>query len=159
MYRKFIRPLIHKLKRFRNFVRSLVFCLWRGWDIRLVCACDIHLSKVPRTTRFAHPVGVVISSKVKMGEHCSIRHNVTLGLRDDDQRQYPTVGNHVHVGAGAMILGGVTVGDHAVIGAGAIVLEDVPAGAHYYCRLEPVLKLPQEAGLQGASVKVDGESE
>jgi acetyltransferase-like isoleucine patch superfamily enzyme len=37
------------------------------------------------------------------------------------------VGNDVWIGAGAIILPGVTVSDHAVIGAGSLVNRDVPA--------------------------------
>lgn len=37
------------------------------------------------------------------------------------------IGNHVFIGANAMILPGVTIGDYAVIGAGSIVTRDVPA--------------------------------
>ncbi len=33
------------------------------------------------------------------------------------------------VGAGAVILGGITVGDGAAIGANAVVVKDVPPGA------------------------------
>jgi acetyltransferase-like isoleucine patch superfamily enzyme len=36
------------------------------------------------------------------------------------------VGNDVWIGAGAIILPGVTIGDHAVIGAGAVVCNDIP---------------------------------
>jgi maltose O-acetyltransferase len=39
------------------------------------------------------------------------------------------IGRNVWIGAGALILPGVTVGDDAVIGAGAVVTRDVPAGA------------------------------
>lgn len=38
------------------------------------------------------------------------------------------VGHGVWIGAGAVILPGVTIGEHAVVGAGAIVTKDVPAG-------------------------------
>ena len=40
-----------------------------------------------------------------------------------------TIGNHVWIGAGALILPGVTIGEDAVVGAGAVVTRDVPAGA------------------------------
>ena len=40
-----------------------------------------------------------------------------------------TIGAHVWIGGGALILPGVTIGDGAVIGAGAVVTRDVPAGA------------------------------
>jgi maltose O-acetyltransferase len=38
------------------------------------------------------------------------------------------IGKNVWIGAGALILPGVTVGDNAVIGAGSVVPRDVPAG-------------------------------
>lgn len=39
------------------------------------------------------------------------------------------IGRNVWIGAGALILPGVTVGDEALIGAGSVVTRDVPAGA------------------------------
>ena len=40
-----------------------------------------------------------------------------------------TIGRNVWIGAGAILLPGVTVGDDALIGAGSVVTRDVPAGA------------------------------
>ncbi|MCI8388903.1 MAG: sugar O-acetyltransferase [Clostridiales bacterium] len=37
------------------------------------------------------------------------------------------IGNNVWIGAGAVILPGVTIGDNSVIGAGSIVTRDIPA--------------------------------
>jgi len=42
------------------------------------------------------------------------------------------IGRNAWVGAGALILPGVSVGDDAVIGAGSVVTRDVPAGATVY---------------------------
>ena len=39
------------------------------------------------------------------------------------------IGTNVWIGAGAMIMPGVTVGDDAIVGAGSIVTRDVPPGA------------------------------
>lgn len=39
------------------------------------------------------------------------------------------IGANVWIGAGAILLPGVTVGDDAILGAGSIVTRDVPAGA------------------------------
>lgn len=39
------------------------------------------------------------------------------------------IGRNVWIGAGAIILPGVTIGDDALIGAGSVVTRDVPAGA------------------------------
>jgi maltose O-acetyltransferase len=38
------------------------------------------------------------------------------------------IGRRVYIGAGAVILPGVTIGDDAIVGAGAVVRHDVPAG-------------------------------
>jgi maltose O-acetyltransferase len=40
-----------------------------------------------------------------------------------------SIGRNCWIGAGALILPGVTIGDDAVVGAGAVVTRDVPAGA------------------------------
>ncbi|MGH8445534.1 MAG: sugar O-acetyltransferase [Solimonas sp.] len=42
------------------------------------------------------------------------------------------IGANVWIGAGALILPGVTIGDDALIGAGSVVTRDVPAGATVY---------------------------
>jgi maltose O-acetyltransferase len=39
------------------------------------------------------------------------------------------IGSNVWIGAGALILPGVTVGDDVLVGAGSVVTRDVPAGA------------------------------
>jgi maltose O-acetyltransferase len=39
------------------------------------------------------------------------------------------IGRNVWIGAGALIMPGVTIGDDAIVGAGSVVTRDVPAGA------------------------------
>ena len=41
------------------------------------------------------------------------------------------IGSNVWIGAGVVVLPGVTIGDHAVVGAGAVVTKDVPEKCVY----------------------------
>lgn len=70
-----------------------------------------------------HSTGVVINGGVRGGSNVYIEHQVTIGA---DQRQIPTIGSDVFLGAGAKVIGAVTVGDGARVGANAVVVDDVP---------------------------------
>jgi serine O-acetyltransferase len=73
-------------------------------------------------------IGVVIHKDSKVGRHCLISQQVTLGGRNGMEGA-PEIGDYVRIGAGAKVLGRVKVGDFAVIGANAVVVKDVPEGA------------------------------
>lgn len=70
-------------------------------------------------------IGVVIHKATKMGRHCLISQQVTIGGRSGLEGA-PIIGDYVRIGAGAKILGNIRIGDFAVIGANAVVLKDVP---------------------------------
>lgn len=69
---------------------------------------------------FVHPQTVI-------GANCTLRHGVTLGVRDHGGR-CPVLEDDVELGAYAQVLGGVRLGKGCRIGAMAVVLCDVPAG-------------------------------
>lgn len=71
-----------------------------------------------------HGFGVVLNGGAKIGKNCTMYHGVTVGTTD--MKTFPLIGDDVFIGAGAKILGNVKVGNHVKIGAGAIVVEDVP---------------------------------
>ena len=73
--------------------------------------------------------GVVIGMGAVIGDDVTMLHQVTLGVSDIDEPEYPIIGNRVVISVGAKLLGAITVGDDAVIGANAVVVHDVPAGA------------------------------
>lgn len=91
--------------------------------------------EIPSRTRIGFPLhiqhgyGLVIHGNTVIGDRCVLKQGVTLGVRKGNDGASPTLGHGVHVGANAIVLGGVTLGDRALIGAGAIVLDDVPAAA------------------------------
>ena len=82
------------------------------------------IASVPSLPHGLH--GVYISRYASIGRDCRIYQNVTIGEVDG---RAPRIGDGCLIGAGAVIVGGVTVGDHVRIGAGAVVHTDVPDGA------------------------------
>ena len=70
--------------------------------------------------------GVYISRYASIGEGCRIYQNVTIG---EVEHVAPSIGDECLIGAGAVIIGGVTVGNRVKIGAGAVVSFDVPDDA------------------------------
>ena len=58
-----------------------------------------------------------------IGENCWINQRVTIGFKGDG---YPTIGNNVRIGVGAVVIGNVKIGNNVKIGANAIVVHDVP---------------------------------
>ena len=79
---------------------------------------------------------VVIDSRgwIEIGSCCSIsfncklvtgRHNIQTPMFDYDPQPI-VISDYVHIGCGAIILGGVKIGYGAVVAAGAVVTKDVP---------------------------------
>lgn len=74
-----------------------------------------------------HGMGVVIGETAEVGDYVTLFQGVTLGGTGKERgKRHPTLGNHVVVGAGAKILGGIRIGDNVKIGANSVVLKTVP---------------------------------
>jgi serine O-acetyltransferase len=80
---------------------------------------------------FPHTSGTVIGAW-RIGNNVTIFQGVTLGSKEldmgFDQNQRPEICDHVVLGAGCKILGGIRIGDHAVVGANSVVVNSVEAG-------------------------------
>lgn len=80
---------------------------------------------------------VVDDTHIYVGDYTMFGPNVTLAtaghpilpeLRERYQYDMPIrIGSRCWIGAGAVVLPGVTIGDNTVIGAGSIVTKDIPA--------------------------------
>lgn len=92
---------------------------------------------VGRNVYFNFGASFVDDADITIGDYCQFGPNVTICTaehpldpslrRQGLQFNLPVrIGNDVWVGAGAIILAGVTIGDKAVIGAGSVVTRDVP---------------------------------
>lgn len=74
-----------------------------------------------------HGSGIVIGETAEIGDNVTLYQGVTLGGTGKDKgKRHPTIGNNVTISAGAKVLGSFTVGDHVKIGAGSVVLKTVP---------------------------------
>jgi acetyltransferase-like isoleucine patch superfamily enzyme len=72
------------------------------------------------------PEGVVIGDNVFIGPHvvfCNVKFPMA-----GDKYQATVVMNGAIIGAGAVILPGITIGERAFVGAGAVVTKNVRAG-------------------------------
>lgn len=121
---------------------KLANCLWR-YELKALGRLISHLgrfftgieihpqAKIGRHLFIDHGMGTVIGQTVEIGDNVTMYHNVTLGGRgaSSEGKRHPTIGNNVMIGAGAILLGGITIGDEARIGAGALVIKDVEPGA------------------------------
>lgn len=71
---------------------------------------------------------IVLNRKAKYGSFLTLFHGVTVGAKGSASGVVgvPTIGDHVTISTGAIILGAISIGDNATIGAGSVVIKDVP---------------------------------
>ena len=75
-------------------------------------------------------MGAILGGRATVGKGSHIGAGAVLaGVIEPPSATPVVVGDHVLVGANAVVLEGVQIGDHAVVAAGAIVTADVPANA------------------------------
>lgn len=97
-----------------------VTCVTFGSELALAARIDGGLF-IP------HPFGIVIG-ECTIGRGATIMHNVTVGVRHHGDGGFAVIGDDVHLGAGAAIIGGISIGDGVTVGANAVVLRDVADG-------------------------------
>src|ERR687893_2710731 len=98
---------------------------------RLLTGIEIHpAARIGRGFFIDHGMGVVIGETAEIGNYVTLFQGVTLGGTGKERgKRHPTLGNHVVVGAGAKILGGIRIGDNVKVGANSVVLKSVPANS------------------------------
>lgn len=120
MYRVERWLYLHHLTLIAKVIRWGVFLIYNSF---IPYTCEIG-----KRTSFAYKgMGVVVHSRVRIGENCIIAQQVTIGGRSK-KIDVPVIGNNVYIGAGAKVLGDIIIGDDVVIGAGAVVIKDIPSG-------------------------------
>jgi serine O-acetyltransferase len=98
---------------------------------RWLTGIEIHpAAKIGKGFFIDHGMGVVIGETAEIGDDVTLFQGVTLGGTGKERgKRHPTLGDHVVVGAGAKILGGIKIGDNVKIGANSVVLKSVPSNS------------------------------
>ena len=77
------------------------------------------------------PQGIVIGDNVKIGNNCVIYQQVTIGSKEAGRKEYPQIGNHCTLYAGAKVVGGIKIRDYTTIGAQSLVLSSTERNSIY----------------------------
>jgi acetyltransferase-like isoleucine patch superfamily enzyme len=93
--------------------------------------------------------GCDISSGAQIYTHSTVRRCVSGGS-SPVERAPTSIGAHTHVGAGAVVLMGVTVGRHCVVAAGAVVTSGTTAPDHSLLVGVPARVVPGGAAQHAA---------
>jgi len=123
------------------WMHRIAYFLWQ-WKLRLCARLISHISRfltgieihpgarIGRRFFIDHGSGVVIGETSEIGDDVHLYQGVVLGgVTLQKRKRHPTVGNHVMIGAGTIVLGPIVIGDEARIGAASLVIHDVPAEA------------------------------
>ena len=70
--------------------------------------------------------GITIEDNVQIGPNVTFTNDKYPRAKQPFKLQRTRISENASVGAGAVILGGITIGESAMIGAGAVVTKDVP---------------------------------
>ncbi|HUR77933.1 MAG TPA: serine acetyltransferase [Acidimicrobiales bacterium] len=86
---------------------------------------ELPAAAIGAALRINHGWGLVVNQRARLGSNVTLHQGVTIGVRN---RAAPAIEDEVWIGAGAIVLGGITIGRGALIGAGAVVMQDVAPG-------------------------------
>jgi len=87
-------------------------------------------AKVGSGLYLGHVFSLIVSPKAVIGKNVNLSQGVTIGFASrGDRKGYPTIGDNVYIGPGAVIIGNISVGNNVAIGANCVVTKDVPDNA------------------------------
>jgi acetyltransferase-like isoleucine patch superfamily enzyme len=149
---KLLKAIVSDFLLFLERVISYVF--WNAKGVRITFSCNISrkaiiakgcvfsghsiITQNAKIGSFTYGYNVNINNAI-VGDYCSLAPDVKIGLDEHPLDKFSThphfydkleqkntvIGNHVWLGANAVILCGVTLKENVVVAAGAIVNKDV----------------------------------
>lgn len=76
--------------------------------------------------------GITIEDNVQIGPNVTFTNDKYPRAKQDFELQHTLIKKGASIGAGSIILGGVTIGENAMIGAGSVVTKDIPTGELWF---------------------------
>lgn len=112
----------------KTFVGRLCFAFYYIWYRRLCLKYNMYISldTLGKGVCIEHPGFVRIDAFCQVGMNCTILPMVLLGKKRTGEDCSIIIGDNCYIGTGATILGPISIGNHVTIAAGAVVLHDVP---------------------------------
>jgi acetyltransferase-like isoleucine patch superfamily enzyme len=71
--------------------------------------------------------GLVLEDYVQLGANVTFTNDKYPRAKQEFKLQHTLIKRKASIGAGSVILGGITIGENAMIGAGSVVTKDIPA--------------------------------
>ena len=115
--------LLRKTEYYRNTGHRVLAALYEARLMRLQNRHALHipLNTCGKGLQIFHLFPVCMNGNVTVGEYCRILPNVSVIGDDTAADLAPTVGDHVTLGIGCTLLGGITIADGVTVGAHALV--------------------------------------
>lgn len=118
--------LLRKTEYYTN-IRNKLLSSWYKYRLNKIqnkYALHIPINVCGKGFKIMHIGPVLINSNSKIGDYCSFHINTAV-VAAGPSNDTPVLGNHIVVGVGAVIVGGVSVADYTAIGANAVVNKSV----------------------------------
>ena len=121
--------LIKSCTRERTFRNLLYYrmgeyvAVFMKWMLPPERTMHIWCPEIGAGAHFEHSYATYLNAE-KIGRNFYCLQLVTLG--NDGRQQRPVIGDDVKIFTGATVFGGIHIGNHVTIGAGAVVNKDVP---------------------------------
>jgi len=76
--------------------------------------------------------GITIEDNVQIGPNVTFTNDKYPRAKSAFELQRTKIKKNASIGAGSIILGGVTIGENAMVGAGSLVTKDIPSGELWF---------------------------
>ena len=122
------------MKRIVDGLKNLYYVMFPPTPVEVFRKMGVQIGKNVHIANFGVIIDPSLTWLIKIGDNVLIAPNVHILAHDGSilhGLEYSKIGlvdikNKVFIGAGSVILPGVTIGENSVIGAGSIVSKDIP---------------------------------